>query len=148
MVIVSHDRHMIELTADRLVLVDGGRATEYAGSIEDYIALVLSGDGANGNGGGKSKANKKEERRAAAEAREKGQALRKRAQEAEAEVVKLTAKRSAVDRAMFDPAGAELWLTRMSMSELMKRRAELDALLETAEAAWLEASEALETVDA
>jgi ATP-binding cassette, subfamily F, member 3 len=147
-VIVSHDRHMIELTADRLVLVDGGRATEYSGSMEDYIALVLSGDGANGNGGGKSKANKKEERRAAAEAREKGQVLRKRAQEAEAEVVKLTAKRSAVDRAMFDPSGAELWLTKMSMSELMKRRAELDALLETAEAAWLEASEALETVDA
>jgi ATP-binding cassette subfamily F protein 3 len=147
-VIVSHDRHMIELTADRLVLVDGGRATEYSGSMEDYIALVLSGDGAGGNGGGKSKANKKEERRAAAEAREKGQALRKRAQEAEAEVVKLTAKRSAVDRAMFDPTGAELWLTKMSMSELMKRRAELDALLETAEAAWLEASEALETMDA
>src|SRR3546814_6779309 len=26
-VIVSHDRHMLELTADRLVLVDGGAAT-------------------------------------------------------------------------------------------------------------------------
>src|SRR4029078_588115 len=33
---VSHDRHMIELTADRLVLVENGGATEYAGSVDDY----------------------------------------------------------------------------------------------------------------
>jgi ATP-binding cassette subfamily F protein 3 len=143
-VIVSHDRHMIELTADRLVLVDGGRATEYNGSMEDYIAMVLSGDGAAGGGSAKTKGNKKEDRKAAAEAREKEQAAKRRAQQAEAELVKLTAKRSAVDKAMFDPAGAELWLTKMSMSELMKRRAELDTQVEAAEAAWLEASEALE----
>ena len=141
-VIVSHDRHMIELTADRLVLVDNGTAKEYAGSMEDYIAMVLAGDGA--AGGAKAKGNKKEERKAATEAREKEQAAKRRAQQAEAELVKLTAKRSAVDKAMFDPAGAELWLTKMNMSELMKRRAELDAQLAAAEAAWLEASEALE----
>src|SRR3954451_10705334 len=40
-IIVSHDRHMIELTADRLVLVENGAATEYAGSVDDYIDLVL-----------------------------------------------------------------------------------------------------------
>jgi ATP-binding cassette subfamily F protein 3 len=145
-VIVSHDRHMIELTADRLVLVDGGRATEYSGSMEDYIAMVLAGDGATGGAGsGKTKASKKEDRKAAAEAREKDQALRRAAQQAEAEVVKLTAKRSAVDKAMFDPTTAEIWLSKMSMSELMKRRAELDAQLATAEAAWMAASEALES---
>jgi len=143
-VIVSHDRHMIELTADRLVLVDNGTAKEYAGSMEDYIAMVLAGDGATGGGGAKTKASKKEDRKAAAEAREKEQAAKRKAQQAEAELAKLTAKRSAVDKAMFDPAGAELWLTKMSMSELMKRRAELDAQVEAAEAAWLEASEALE----
>jgi ATP-binding cassette subfamily F protein 3 len=40
-ILVSHDRHMVELTADRLVLVEGGRAEEYGGSIDDYIDLVL-----------------------------------------------------------------------------------------------------------
>src|SRR3546814_7310564 len=35
-VIVSHDRHMIELVADRLVLVDGGLAQEFNGTLEDY----------------------------------------------------------------------------------------------------------------
>ena len=45
-IIVSHDRHMIELTADRLVLVENGGATEYAGSIDDYIDFVLGRGGA------------------------------------------------------------------------------------------------------
>ncbi|MEP7004499.1 MAG: ABC-F family ATP-binding cassette domain-containing protein [Sphingomonas bacterium] len=145
-VIVSHDRHMIELTADRLVLVDAGTAKEYNGSMEDYIAFVLSSDGA--AGGGKSKANRKEERRAAAEAREKNVAIRKRAQEAEELVTTLNAQRSALDRAMFDPSSAEPILRSLGMSELMKRRGEVEKKLEAAEAAWLEASEALETVEA
>jgi ATP-binding cassette subfamily F protein 3 len=145
-VIVSHDRHMIELTADRLVLVDAGTAKEYNGSMEDYIAFVLSSDGA--AGGGKSKANRKEERRAAAEAREKNVAIRKRAQEAEDLVTTLNAQRSALDRAMFDPSSAEPVLRALGMSELMKRRGEVEKKLEAAEAAGLEASEALETVEA
>ncbi|MDR2857324.1 MAG: ATP-binding cassette domain-containing protein, partial [Novosphingobium sp.] len=40
-ILISHDRHMVELTADRLVLVDGGMATPYDGSMEDYIDFVL-----------------------------------------------------------------------------------------------------------
>ena len=40
-ILISHDRHMVELTADRLVLVEHGAAVDYAGSIEDYIDFVL-----------------------------------------------------------------------------------------------------------
>jgi ATP-binding cassette subfamily F protein 3 len=40
-ILISHDRHMVELTADRLVLVDGGLAQPYDGSMEDYIDFVL-----------------------------------------------------------------------------------------------------------
>src|SRR6476646_2148001 len=74
-VIVSHDRHMLEMTADRLVLVDDGTAQEFDGSIEDYIGLVLGGDG---KGEPKAeKINKKKARQLAAEEREKGSVLRK-----------------------------------------------------------------------
>ena len=62
--------------------------------------------------------------------------------------MKLTSQRSAIDRAMFDPSGAEPWLSKLSMSELSQRRAEVDAKLTLAEAAWLDASEALESVAA
>jgi len=63
-VVVSHDRHMLELTADRLVLVDGGTATEFSGSLDDYTELVLKGDtgGAPKEAG---KGNRKDGRRAA-----------------------------------------------------------------------------------
>src|SRR3546814_12491246 len=71
--LVSHDRHMLEMTADRLVLVDHGTAREFDGSLDDYIAQVLAGDS---KAEGK-KANGKESRRAAAEAREAGKAPRK-----------------------------------------------------------------------
>ncbi|RZI38048.1 ABC-F family ATP-binding cassette domain-containing protein, partial [Herbaspirillum sp. HC18] len=60
-ILISHDRHMVELTADRLVLVDGGTAKDYPGSIEDYIDFVLgrnqpkSDTGKNGAGGAKPK---------------------------------------------------------------------------------------------
>jgi ATP-binding cassette subfamily F protein 3 len=147
--IVSHDRHMLEMTADRLVLVDGGTAKEFDGSLDDYIAFVLSKDGSDaGKGGGEGKLSKKDARRAAAQAREQGVALKKRAKDAEAALAKLTEQRSAVDRAMFDPSTAEAGLAKLSMSDLMKRRAELEGQIEVAELAWMEASEALEGIAA
>jgi ATP-binding cassette subfamily F protein 3 len=150
-VIVSHDRHMLEMTADRLVLVDGGTATEFDGSIDDYIAFVLARDPASarkGNGDGGKAVNKKDQRKANAEAREKGQELRKRARAAEMELEKLTAQRNAVDRAMFDPKSADKALANLTMTDLMKRRARLEEQIEAAEAAWMEASEALDSIAA
>ncbi|WP_446741153.1 hypothetical protein [Sphingomonas sp. H160509] len=49
---------------------------------------------------------------------------------------------------MVDPATAEPRFSRMSMGDLSKRRAEVHAKLEASEAKWLEASEALEGVEA
>ena len=150
-VIVSHDRHMLEMTADRLVLVDGGAAVEFDGSIDTYISFVLAKDGGDGRrsgGSGEAKLSKKDQRRAAAEAREKGQALRKRAHQAEKALADLNETRSAIDKAMFDPSSAPAQLANLNMSALMKRRAEIEAQISAAEAAWLEASEALETAAA
>ncbi len=139
-VIVSHDRHMIELTADRLVLVDGGEANEFSGSLDDYTDLIL-------RGAAKSEAapkrDKKEERKAAAAQREREAAARKAAAAAEAELTKLSARRSAIERAMFDPASAEGQYAKLSMTDLMKLRAEVSEKIEAAEAVWIEASEAI-----
>ena len=146
-VIVSHDRHMLEMTADRLVLVDNGTAKEFDGSLDDYIAFVLAKD-ASDTAKEVSKLNKKDARRAAAEAREASQGLRKAAKAAEAELARLTEAKSKIDRAMFDPSGADASLAKLTMTDLMKRRAEVEAMIGAAEAAWLEASEKLETVSA
>ncbi|MEG3179841.1 ABC-F family ATP-binding cassette domain-containing protein [Sphingomonas sp. LT1P40] len=143
-VIVSHDRHMIEMTADRLVLVDSGTAKPFEGNLDDYIAFVLSKEPKTPE----SKANRKEERRAAAEAREKGNAMRKAAKAAESEMAKLNEQLSAIERAMFDPATASADLTKLTMTELMKRRGEVQKAIGAAEVVWMEASEALEGIAA
>ncbi|MBW8754324.1 MAG: ABC-F family ATP-binding cassette domain-containing protein [Sphingomonadales bacterium] len=144
-VIVSHDRHMLEMTADRLVLVDGGVARDFDGSIDDYIAFVLAKDPVSSASGGREKGlNKKDQRKAAAEAREKSQELRKRAKAIESELERLAKQRSAVDQAMFDPSSASGELARLTMTELMKRRAQIEDDIAAAEVQWLEANEAIE----
>src|SRR3546814_13967284 len=100
---------MVERTADRLVLVDRGDATEFKGSLDDYTAFVLSQGKAERAGAGDkpAKINRKDERRLAAEARERSQSPRKNVQEAERETARLARRRSEIDRALSDPARAE-----------------------------------------
>ena len=144
-ILISHDRHMIELTADRLVLVDGGAATEYAGSIDDYIDFVL---GRNQPKGEAKPKQSKGDRKAGAKAREEARALKKAAAEAEAASLRLAAECSAIDRAMFDPGSADPALASLPMSELSQRRARIAAELQAAELRWIEASEQLESIAA
>ena len=142
-VLVSHDRHMLELTADRLVLVDGGTATEFSGTIEDYTDFIL------GKGPAKekvSKADRKEDKKAAAAAREAQAKLKREVSDAEADLAKLEVVLSAIDRAMFDPASAANEYKNLTMGELSQRRGKIVAAQEAAEARWVAASEALEKV--
>jgi ATP-binding cassette subfamily F protein 3 len=140
-ILVSHDRHMVELTADRLVLVEDGRALDYAGSIDDYIDFVLGRNQPKGEAKAKPA---KLDKKAAAKAREDAQALKQAANDAEKASAKLAAECSALDRAMFDPSSASPDLAALPMTELSRRRAKLAAELEAAEARWIEASEQLE----
>ena len=132
---------MLELTADRLVLVDGGTATEFTGTIEDYTDFIL------GKGPAKekvSKADRKEDKKAAAAAREAQAKLKKAVSDAEADLAKLEVVLSAIDRAMFDPASAANEYKSLTMGELSQRRGKIITAKEEAEARWVKASEVLE----
>ncbi len=141
-VLVSHDRHMLEMTADRLVLVDNGTAKEFDGSLDDYIAFVLKGDA--GQGDAASKADRAANKKASAEQRERFNAMKKTLRDIEDEMAKLTRERDALDKAMNDPAAAEPRHAKLSMGELNKRRAEVVDKLAEAEVRWMEAGEAME----
>ncbi|MCW2338916.1 ATP-binding cassette subfamily F protein 3 [Sphingobium sp. B2D3A] len=146
-VIVSHDRHMIELVADRLVLVDSGLAQPFDGSLEDYTDFVLGrGASAPAKESG-SKNDRKADRRANAQARERYKALQAAVKKTEKALADLTAERSRIDLALFDPAKAGPQEKDRTMSELMQRRAKLDGAIEQAEQSWMEASEALDSLD-
>ena len=140
-ILVSHDRHLVELTADRLILVANGTATEFPGSFEDYRDLVLresAGDAPPVDA--PKRVTRKDERRQAAQARERTQPLREAVRQAEAEIARLAAQLREIDRMLLAPAceGA---------GPLLKTRAETERKLAAAEAQWLAASEALEQAE-
>ena len=139
-ILISHDRHMVELTADRLVLVDGGTATEYPGSIEDYIDFVLGRNQPKDGRGPKSK----KDRRSSARERDEARAVRSAVAETEKRVARLQAQIAATDRALIDPGSASPDLSAMTAGGLARRRSALEKELEEAERNWLEASESLE----
>ncbi|MEH6702492.1 ABC-F family ATP-binding cassette domain-containing protein [Parasphingorhabdus sp.] len=143
-ILVSHDRHMLELTADRLMMVDSGKAEEFSGSLKDYTDFVLGKNQPGSASGKASGGNRKEERRAAAERRKQQGELRKTVTASEKQMKLLGEEVSLIDRAMFDPASAEPKHASLSMTELMKLRAETQDTLDAAEAKWMEASDKLE----
>jgi len=143
-ILVSHDRHMLELTADRLVMVDSGKAEEFAGTLKDYTDFVLGKNQPGSSSGKASGGNRKEERRAAAERRKQQGELRKSITAADKQMKILGTEISAIDRAMFDPATAEPKHAGLTMTDLMKLRAETQDKLDKAETLWMEATDKLE----
>jgi ATP-binding cassette subfamily F protein 3 len=138
-VVVSHDRHLLGLIADRLVLVDSGTAKEFDGSLDDYRDKVL-GTGekrADERPKAEAEAHRKEARRLAVAAEERAKAVRKIAREAEAELKKLWQRRDEIDAALSSPQS-----NGSAIGELMRSRAEIERDLAAAEERWLAASEA------
>ncbi|MDR6510114.1 ATP-binding cassette subfamily F protein 3 [Novosphingobium capsulatum] len=142
-ILISHDRHMVELTADRLVLVDDGAAVPYDGSMEDYIDFVLGRNQPKADAAAKPAASPKTEaEKAAAQAawqarRELGKQIAK----AEKDMAKLQARIADIDAALADPAKATGQLKGMNLGAMGKLREELEAELARVEAQWLAWSE-------
>ena len=143
-ILISHDRHMVELTADRLVLVDGGTAKEYGGSMDDYIDFVLGRN------------QPKKDNKASPAKPTPGNSAKTRAQarflaselaSAEKIMAKLQASLSEIDQAMYEPANAAAHLANSKMSDLIARREILSEQLEKAEADWLACGEQLESLE-
>lgn len=150
-ILISHDRHMVELTADRLVLVDKGRATNYDGSMEDYIDFVLDRNqpkkdkgNKSGGSGGKKSGGKKKGGKQSSKVRAQIRSIKGEITTAEKGIAELQAECSAIDKAMYEPANAAKHLADKPMSDLLTERAEVAAKLETLEAEWLVLGEKLE----
>ena len=142
-VLITHDRGLIELCAERLWLVTDGTCQPFDGDLDDYRRAVLSEGSAPGNGAAKAgKATRKDTRRAAAARRAELAPLRRRVKDTEAAVARLAAEKAALDEKLADaslydgPAEA--------VAALTQQQGILARDLAAAEAAWLDASDALE----
>lgn len=142
--LISHDRHMVELTADRLVLVDGGTARDYVGSMDDYIDFILGRNQPKGPGKDAKAAPAKA---SSAQARAKARFVKSELATAEKNLAKLEARLRAVDQAMYEPANATADLATMKMGDLMVLRNKVAEDVARVEAEWLALGEQLEALE-
>jgi len=150
-ILVSHDRRLIEATADRLLLVADGHVTPFEGDLDDYRKFLLTGDNAptrrvENNNVVDAKASKDVVRRSAAEKRHSLKPLKDKVTAAEHQIATLNAELAKLDKTLSDP----LLFSKdpAKAASVSKKRAEAQRKLEAAEKAWLTASEAYENASA
>jgi ATP-binding cassette subfamily F protein 3 len=145
-IIVSHDRHLIEATADRLWLVADGTASPFDGDLDDYRKVILSRSAERPADADRDavRAQRAETREAQVQRKADLKALRARVKAAETAMAKAEEKLAGIDRALADPT---LFARDPARGATLSReRAEVAALLVEAEEAWLAASAELEGV--
>ncbi len=136
-ILVSHDRYLLEACADRLWLVAAGTVTPYDGDLDDYRALVLGRARDESERGAKpeTRPSRSEARRAAAERRAELAPLKRRIAAIEAEMAKLGTRVAEIDRTLADPTLYERDPARVATHA--KERADAAAALAAAEEQWL-----------
>jgi len=147
-ILVSHDRRLIEATADRLLLVADGHVTPFEGDLDDYRRFLLSGDSAptrRVESAPEVKARKEDSRRNAAEKRHNLKPLKDKVTAAEHQIATLNAELAKLDKTLSDP----LLFTKdpAKAASVSKKRADAQRKLEAAEKTWLNASEAYENAN-
>ncbi|MCO5093240.1 ABC-F family ATP-binding cassette domain-containing protein [Bosea sp. (in: a-proteobacteria)] len=144
-ILVSHDRFLIEACADRLWLVGGGTVKNFDGDMDDYRTYVLGAAKAERRGKPAPEAAAKpkaDERKEAATKRAVLGPLRQKLNLAEARIARLTGLIEKVDAALANGAFAREPDKALQIS---RQRAELSEALAAAEEEWLALGEELES---
>jgi ATP-binding cassette subfamily F protein 3 len=151
-ILISHDRHLIDASADRLWIVKNGTVRPYEGNMESYRAELLAErggkmrTGASGERPADAKASRANQRRDAAEKRAQLAPLRKEVQAAEKHMEKLTAEIASLDAQLADP-GLYAKDAAKTQKLVLERGLKAKALAE-AEDTWLTVTETLEAAAA
>ncbi len=148
MVLVSHDRHLLRVTSDRLVLVYAGRVEEFPDSLDDYPQWLTTQNrqsrfvpgNADGPGGA---ALRKEKKRLEAEQRRQLQPLREKITRAETALSGMHARQHELEQRLADP-GLYRSENKGELNDLLREKADVDRESEALERDWLEACEQLE----
>ena len=138
-ILISHDRYLIEASVDRLWLVHEGTVRPYDGDLDDYRSLIV--------GGNKRRiqepepelsTSKADQRRAAADRRQALAPLKKKIKELESLSAKLEKQIQALDSELAD---ATLYEKSPDLAaRKAKERSDAQSALTEAEEEWLELS--------
>ena len=147
MVIVSHDRHLLRLVTDALVLVADGKVTPFAGALDDYarwLAERRTGrDGSAAADRSRRMDGRRAQRRREAEHRRRLQPLRHAVRRLEERFEQLDEEHRLLEAQLAD-TGLYADERKQDLKAVLESKGRLERALEEAEAHWLEALEALE----
>ncbi len=152
MVIVSHDRHLLRVTTDQLLLVHDGKVDEFENSLDDYAKWLLNhsqpvakrdNGEESGNRATVARVDRKQQRRVQAAKRKIQQPLQKKIKQAELLMKTLAEKKKELETQL---ANSQIYLdnNKDRLRAVLAEKASTEHQLKAAEADWLSASEQLE----
>ncbi|MBT2869093.1 ATP-binding cassette domain-containing protein [Chromobacterium violaceum] len=151
LIVVSHDRSLLESTTDVFWLVSGGKVQPFDGDLEDYRQWRIAqlAEGGKPSDGDAQGVNRKEQKRQEAEARQQLAKQRKplqtRLSKLEQEMNKLSDEKAQLE-AFMSSSEAYDDANRQKLADSVKRQGEVASRLEIVEEEWMEVQEQLEAL--
>jgi ATP-binding cassette subfamily F protein 3 len=146
-ILISHDRHLLEASVDRLWIVRDGTVTPYDGDLESYRAECLGAAREAKRAAKKAekqnpKVEQEQKKLTGAQRRAALAPLKKKIDETEKRIQDLALRIARVNQRLQDP---DLYKKDpKAVQELMRENAELRKMLQEVEANWIDASNAYE----
>ncbi|QEL55022.1 ATP-binding cassette domain-containing protein [Chromobacterium paludis] len=153
LIVVSHDRSLLESTTDVFWLISGGKVQPFDGDLEDYRQWRIAqlAEGSKPSDGDAQGVNRKEQKRQEAEARQQlakqRKPLQNRLNKLEQEMNKLSEEKTQLE-AFLSSSEAYDDANRQKMADSVKRQGEVSSRLEAVEEEWMAVQEQLEALEA
>ena len=149
-ILIAHDRYLLESCVDEFYIVAGGGVQDFDGDIDDYQQWLndekkSTFKNAKASNISEPTVDKKQQRREQAELRKKAAPLKKQADKFEKNVAKYQAELEDVEAILAD---TEIYQAehKARLSELIKKQAQLKSDIEENEMQWLDLEEQIEEV--
>jgi len=144
LIVVSHDRHLLNNTVDQFLIIRGGKVEFYEGSLDDYEKMVMENSGNKGAPAApRTASERKDSRQQAARSREELKPLRDKVKKLEQQLEREHKKLTELENQLVDPTLYED-TNKQKLARLLLEQGELKRQLAATEESWLEATEALE----
>ncbi|MGD8910390.1 MAG: ATP-binding cassette domain-containing protein, partial [Chromatiales bacterium] len=152
MLIVSHDRHLLRITTDRLWLVHAGRSNDFQGDLDDYPAWLTeqqrkaTADAREGPQGDHTASARRDRKRQQAEQRRRLQPLKNELKKLEEQIAALQKKQQALELKLAD---TDLYNSsrKAELRSFLADKSDVDRQLDTAETRWIEIGEQIEAAE-
>ncbi|WP_440877613.1 ATP-binding cassette domain-containing protein [Thalassotalea sp. PLHSN55] len=150
-ILIAHDRYLLESCVDEFFLVANGQVQEFNGDIDDYQQWLnddkkfTAQSAKSSSSSSEPTVDKKQQRREQAELRKKASPLRKQADKLEKQMHKWQSELEQVETTLGD---SEIYQAehKAKLTELLKVQAKLKGDIEEVEMQWLELEEQIEEI--